>query len=313
MNDRAKTGWNESLNIHYRDYKAGLFNEKRLESHIFEQVLEHHSDFGVYYDSKDECADFLVWLYPRLSPTIRRYKDRGIGFSGYINSFIRFSFKEFRRTATVHAVTEYSVWREKSLEAQSLEYCGQDETSVTIAPPRILNRRQILMVLLKSYFFVDESLVVKVARAVGMESEKIMGMIDQIRDMRFKRDNRVRVLREKIYSQYYRCVAYERRLRFLAAGSCQWEKGSAMLELARKRLGLMRKRLSAMRLEASNRQIAIVLGVAKGTVDAGLYSFKNHMESGKSKRGRKAKCDTRSIAADKKEESEISRGPDDGQ
>jgi hypothetical protein len=46
-------------------------------------------------------------------------------------------------------------------------------------------------------------------------------------------------------------------------------------ERARKRFYTMRKRLEGMRLSASNRMIAEVLGIPRGTVDSSLFAIKN--------------------------------------
>jgi hypothetical protein len=49
------------------------------------------------------------------------------------------------------------------------------------------------------------------------------------------------------------------------------------LERARKRYKAMRKRLGGIRMNASNRIVAEVLGIPKGTVDSGLFAIKNHL------------------------------------
>jgi hypothetical protein len=51
------------------------------------------------------------------------------------------------------------------------------------------------------------------------------------------------------------------------------------LEIARKRLASMRRRLKAMRTEASNRQVAGIMGVKKGTIDSNLYEVRQKNNS----------------------------------
>jgi DNA-directed RNA polymerase specialized sigma24 family protein len=46
------------------------------------------------------------------------------------------------------------------------------------------------------------------------------------------------------------------------------------LEKARRRLAAMRKRLAAIRMEATNNQVAEIMGLSKGTVDASLHNVK---------------------------------------
>jgi DNA-directed RNA polymerase specialized sigma24 family protein len=42
----------------------------------------------------------------------------------------------------------------------------------------------------------------------------------------------------------------------------------------------MRKRLGGMRMSASNRMIAEILGIPRGTVDSSLFAFINRLTSG---------------------------------
>jgi hypothetical protein len=51
-------------------------------------------------------------------------------------------------------------------------------------------------------------------------------------------------------------------------------------ERARKRFYKMKKRLGGMRMSASNRMIADVLGIPRGTVDSSLSVIKNRMIPG---------------------------------
>jgi len=51
------------------------------------------------------------------------------------------------------------------------------------------------------------------------------------------------------------------------------------LEIARKRLYSMRQRLSVVRMEASNDQVALIMGVAKGTVDSNLHAVRQKIQA----------------------------------
>jgi hypothetical protein len=51
------------------------------------------------------------------------------------------------------------------------------------------------------------------------------------------------------------------------------------VQRARRALGRSQKRIAAVRLTPSNREIAAVLGLPKGTVDTALYSLKHRQEA----------------------------------
>jgi hypothetical protein len=100
-------------------------------------------------------------------------------------------------------------------------------------------------------------------------------MIEKLRGWRTRRDEAVRVLQERIVCQFYRCIVIEKRLRVAAEGSVRHEKLAKSLKGARERLGSMRKRLSGIRVDATNQQVADLLGITKGAVASNLYALRN--------------------------------------
>jgi hypothetical protein len=148
-----------------------------------------------------------------------------------------------------------------------------------ISIPEGIRPRQILLLLLKSYHFVSDEFVKKVARAIGMETEQIMNMIDELRNLRSKKEVEILDFRDRLYCQHYRCLAYQKRMNAAQPETEYYKKMKDRYERARKRFLAMKKRLGKMRLDASNRMIADVMGIPKGTVDSGLFAVKNHLAS----------------------------------
>jgi hypothetical protein len=135
------------------------------------------------------------------------------------------------------------------------------------------NPKQVLALLLKSYHYLSDDFLQRAAPALGMDVDKLRGMVDEIRNHRLAEEEKIRMFRERVYCQFYRCIAFEKRLISLPPGSGMREKMRAKAERARKRLRSMRKTLAGMKVEASNWQIAHVMGVSKGTVDSNLYTL----------------------------------------
>jgi hypothetical protein len=112
-----------------------------------------------------------------------------------------------------------------------------------------------------------------------MSKEQLFHMVEQLRIVRLQRDANIRNLAERVHSQFYRCLAFEKRLAAAPAHSVHMIKMQRCLERARKRLASMRRHLSLMRMEASNKQVAHIMGVAKGTVDSNLYAVKQRNQT----------------------------------
>jgi DNA-directed RNA polymerase specialized sigma24 family protein len=262
------------LNKLFEQYTLGILQKKELEGLIFQYILEHYQCFHLYRWNKDECTDYLCWLYPRLSRAIENYRETGSSFDAYIRSIVHWSAREYRFREADHHITEYACWDAKTMDM--VAYCPEPEYRET--PPvfkPVSNPRQVLVLLLKSYYFISEDFLARIAPAIGINKEKLGLLIDELRKRRLERDEETRTLQERIYTQYYRCLTLTQRINAAPEGSAFREKMEQCLNRAKTRLKRMRKRLGAIRLEASNRQVAEVLGIPKGTVDSNLYAVKS--------------------------------------
>jgi hypothetical protein len=255
-------------------YALGHFDRKELEGKIYQFILDNYQRFHPYKWSKDDFMDYLCWLYPRLSRAIDRYKDTGASFDAYVASLIRWSIREYRARETDHRITENTCWKTQAgeTEVHSPEPVYLEPEPVYDTAP---NPRQILVLLLKSYHYVSDDFLRRIAPAVGIDADKLGGMMEELREMRLEREDEIRGLQERIHCQYYRCMAFEKRMLYSMEGSAKYERMKGCLDRARKRLAAMRKRLASVKMGASNRQVANVLGVPKGTIDSSLYAIKN--------------------------------------
>jgi DNA-directed RNA polymerase specialized sigma24 family protein len=269
----------------WKQYCLGLLNRKDFEGRIFAFILENYQRFHLFHWDRDACADYLCWLYPRLSRAIDTYKDVGASFDAYIASVVHWSAKEYRSREADHHVTEYACWEARAGEvAESeptyMEITLEDSGNGKPEQKKLPNPRQILILLLKSYFFVSEDFIRRVAPSIGMSVEKLQCLIDKLRAMRFDRDEEIREIQERLHCEYYRSFSYQKRLDAQAEGSAMQAKMTERLERTRAHYKSTKKRLANIGTEASNRQIAEVLGIPKGTVDSTMHAIKQKMKNG---------------------------------
>ncbi|MCL2069874.1 MAG: hypothetical protein FWH19_02670 [Treponema sp.] len=263
----------------YQLYINGDLLRKNLEGMIFKFLLDNYERYHVFGGNRERWNDFLSWLYPRLVRAIDLYRDLGSSFDIYIRSLVFGAAREYRSKESDHYITEYVCWwakaEEMMLYENEPEYLESKKKGVSI--PEDINTRQILILLLKSYYFVSDELVKRVARTVGMEFEQVREMIDELKKRRSAREAGMFDLRERLHSQYYRCLNYQKRMSSAQAGTYYHEKMKSRFERAKKRYSAMRKRLRCMRMSASNRMIAEVMGIPHGTVDSSIFAMKNHL------------------------------------
>jgi len=257
-------------------------NRGKFEGLVFLYLLNNEAKINTRRWKNDEYEDFISWSYPRLNKAIDTYKETGASFEAYITNIIRTASKEYRMRETINVVTEQSAWN-----AQIPEYYAREETPVYIHEKpdteisQIIlqlkgrkNPKQLLALVLKCYFYVSDRLLNKIAAHTGLDKKILKEMINKLRVMREKREDTIYRMKERIYGQFYRCIVYEHRLTHITENTTMYYKLKQRLKKARNRLEKMRKRVVKLRTCPSNREIAGVIGVTKGSVDAALYNLR---------------------------------------
>jgi hypothetical protein len=262
-----------SLDELFNRYSRGDLSKKEFEELIFRFIIKNRQRFRLFDWNEDKCVDYLCWLYPRLSRAVETYKNTGASFDAYIGALVHWSAREYRTREAEHKITEYACWKAKA-EELTVHNPEPEYSEIRVPVQPFPNPRQVLILLLKSYFYVSEDFLSRAAPALGMGKEKLRQLVDELRKLRLRRDEEIRGLRERIFCQYYRCLAFEKKLDLLPKGSVHYSRMEGRVLRARTRLAAMKTRLASMRMEATNRQIAEVLGIPKGTVDSSLHSIK---------------------------------------
>lgn len=287
LNMQAEVKMNQlCFNALHSQYKKGEIGRQDLEGVIFQQVITDHRRFPFRYFGCEERNDFVSWLYPRIHNAIDSYRDTGASFEAYVSSIIRTSAKEYRIRKIDKSIAEYTTWALRACE----QYTSQEEpeyatggnkpqAEVKLAS-KAKNPRQILILTLKCYRYVSDDFLDRIAIRIGIAKEELKKMTGKMHSIRAMRDEEARNMQERIYCQFYRCMVYEKKLSLIGDNKIAALKMQKRLEKARCRLEAMRKRLAGISPSASNSQIARVIGLSKGAVDASLHSLKTKWNAG---------------------------------
>jgi DNA-directed RNA polymerase specialized sigma24 family protein len=266
-----------TLNGLYADYAAGLLSKKDFEGSIFRTIRENVHGFGLVGWNREDSDDYISSLYPRISRAIDAYQETGASFESYIGSMVRLTAREYRSRKTRDYCEETAAWiahlPEMYVCDNEIEYdeqaMAETEGSIKLTTPR-----QLLILILKCSNHVSADLLEKIAPRLGLEPDALNEMIDRLKQMHEKRTMDIITLREKINSQFYRCILYEKKLQTLMPESAAAQRLRKKLKTGRNRLEKTRKRLAHSRIDPSNAQIAQLLGISKGTVDSVLYNLR---------------------------------------
>jgi hypothetical protein len=278
-----------NLNELYSSYISAKMNKRQFEENLYTNMISNYSYFS-YGWKKDDFVDYMCWLYPRITKAIDHYRDTGSSFEAYMRAMLHLSVKEFRSRRKEYRMMDYAAWLDLTADSEEVQHTGKYQQPEMVHSPemkygdikmdvRIDNPRQILILILKSYYFLSEDFLERAAPLVGMEKEKLRKMVDFLRKRRLKREDEIQRLREHISSQFYRCLALKRRLFSAPEDQSVCNRIKERLARSQIRLKAMRERLSKIRMEATNLQIAEAIGVPKGTIDSNLHALRVRMGS----------------------------------
>jgi hypothetical protein len=203
-----------SLSVLRQQYHLGRLSKKELEGLIFQYLIDNFEYYHVFDGNQEKWIDFLCWLYPRLSRAVDSYKEKGSSFDAYINTIVQWGSREYRIKEADHYATEFACWKaraeEMALYDPEPEY-GDPVTKVLL-PPREFSDRQILILFLKSYYFISDDFLDKVAKFIKIDRDELKRLVEELRILRDKREKMITDLKDSIYSQYYRCLTFQKKL-----------------------------------------------------------------------------------------------------
>ncbi|MDR0442266.1 MAG: hypothetical protein LBH44_02530 [Treponema sp.] len=289
----------QSLNDYYHRYTNGLIERSEFEGLVYQYLAKNQALYNFSHWQPEEYEDFISWFYFRLHRAIDAYRDIGASFDAYFKKVIRLTSKEYRVRVTTKKITEYAAWSVKVPElyaydetpAYLCENAGKkacinagetpEETITRVAVTanrQRKNPKQLLALLLKCYYYVSDDFLERIAPKIGIDMEQLKEMIEKLKEIRSKRDEGIYNMKERIHCQFYRCIIYEKRLLLATDETTAAVILREKLRKARKRLEAMKKRMTKIRTDATNKQIADVIGISKGTVDSTLHSLKNRWD-----------------------------------
>jgi len=265
-----------TLNELYADYAAGLMKKKDFEGSIFKTIQENVHCFGLVGWNREDSDDYISSLYPRISRAIDAYQETGASFESYIGSMVRLTAREYRSRQMRGYCEETAAWiahlPEMYVCENEMEY--DEHTTETEGLIKLNNPRQLLILILKCSNHISADFLEKISPRLGIEPDSLSEMIDNLRQQYEKRAADILALREKINSQFYRCILYEKKLQTLMSDSPLAQRLNRYLKTGRSRLEKTRRRLAHSRVDPSNSEIAKLLGISKGTVDSVLYNLR---------------------------------------
>ena len=272
-----------SLVAYYQNTGLGLAEiVKRLSLRIYNYPL------GKFQASEDDCGEFYLFFYPRLLRILGKFQDRGKPFEWYFNSVLRWHYKVYcsrKRRDQIRwaAAREVLFWElpESGLPVPS-PAMDRDRYERIIPLDRFGGarentcRKRILFLALKNARHLDDSAVGWISGLTGIGEDHLIGMAERLRANLYKRELRLHELYRRQNRIFTKIFLLQRNLLWEVDPEIKSELAFSLCEL-RTALRSVQRKIRRVRLHPSNREIADLLQVPKGTIDTSLYWLRRQL------------------------------------
>jgi RNA polymerase sigma factor (sigma-70 family) len=271
--------------LEYQQYKTGY---KDLIYRIAQSIYRYPEK--IYHWDEDTCSDFFAYFYPKIPDIINRFIYYGKPFEAYLYTSAKWQMKSFLIKKKQMRIRENFIVTE---EIQKYSLCSEPEheyITPTLTARKLLNvdndnvitresnKKRLLFLMFKEIMNMDDSKIRGIALITGYNINCIHFCALQLREKVQQRINRFELLRER----RNKCFFNIRILQEEAACAFNSEQEAfllAKLFKARKRLYIIIKELSHVSRQPTHKEIADLLQIPKGTVDSGLYYFKERFKA----------------------------------
>jgi DNA-directed RNA polymerase specialized sigma24 family protein len=246
---------------------------------------------------EDACGEFYVFVHPRILRLVERFRNQGKPFESYLWAVLSWQVRNFARERGQRE----REWR-VSLRMDPGEQadCGPADAPgrapagvPVLVPPAVdpsalpctdmarairspADRRNFLFLVLKCSRQLDSARAPQFAAMAGVNASRLLDLVDTLRDMRTGRERRLQKFASRRNRAFAKILLLQTELRNeVEAGKIDALREA--LRRARQRMRSSAAHMARVGMSPTNREIAAVLGIPKGTVDSGLYWLKRKL------------------------------------
>lgn len=262
----------------------------------YRELIKEASGVIIQYPQKkynwdyDSCVDFYLDFYPKLTRLINSFEYKGISFNAILRNTIKWQLCSYYRKRQRRGRIDYCLRYHCMIEAEAVADSVSampvlHELKLTKKAAELLEidsagrvkrkglRRQLIMLALKSAYFLDDTYMNKIAQLSGCSCEWLSESIRKLRQANIHRRDRYERYNIRISKAYINLCRIHKELENC---SLPFEKNQLLLQrdhysIRLKRAGAARSRVV---LSPTNREIAGIMELPKGSVDSGLYFLK---------------------------------------
>ena len=266
-----------------RHTKTGFDNlVEDISLHIY-SVLKNH-----YKMDDDERGDFFCTFYPKIPGLVKRYKNYGIPFDGYLKNSIRWNIKAYRSAESNNRSKQKASYKEPfylvtpekdftEIKKTPLHICKEANKALRLDTKEDLLsdtvKQRILYIYLIEENYLDERLKEGIIRITGYKKKWLDSCSDKLAKRVEKRMDRIRTIKNRRNNAFFKFHLLQEKISF-----AENEKGKKEL---REEISNLRKRICKMNITISkapsrptHKDIADILEIPRGSIDSGIHYIK---------------------------------------
>ena len=222
----------------------------------------------------DEAGNFFCEFYPKIRKLIQQFEYRGCPFEAYLYTTLRWQVLSYKKQLCRQRLNRQLFTYESFWELHQEEpYCSEPIPSKV--PPHIHNsfktyRKRLIYVALRECEYLDNSLMEAIIQYASIDRRWFLNCVMALR--RRVELRRHRLDRARLY--YNTCLYRYYLLQLRVHNSDSPDKLAyyrSEIDKNRSRLRRVCRQLKKMHVHPTNREIAEVLNVPKGSIDSGIF------------------------------------------
>lgn len=289
----------KSLTDRVLAYQENGEGKEELFHDIFLRVYDIPRRF--YGAAREECSDFLMYMYPKLEKFVRDFSFQGVLFEHYFQKNLYYQYKNYLRKAQREereweANSDIDLWNMFDLlpwgdpaleiieesELDLFPLCKKLRKAFTIDDEgRIENdsiKRRVVYAFLKQAEHCCDKVIDYISYVTGYCADWLSQCVTSLREKLRDRSSVFSLYYERKNRAFYHLNLLKQRYE---TTPCNQEKKIISKRIERQ-IGIIRRcrtRLEYIRRNSTNLEIAETMGVSKGSVDSGLFYLKKTLGS----------------------------------
>ncbi|MFQ3619544.1 MAG: hypothetical protein SNJ78_01235 [Spirochaetales bacterium] len=235
--------------------------------------------------TEEDCASFLLSFYSRIPFLIEHYQEHGKGFEAYLKSCLKWHLKTYLKSRFKESQAQKILLEEYKIapNCRVKEDGFMEEIREPVYPltchttskkvKKDFEGKKLLLLSLKAAYDLEDPSIEKIADCIGIHKEVFFHLIEVSRSTLLTKEERIKELSEKRDLLFFRITTLQNELHRCTKEECKVKLEKRLCHHQKMYRSLMRK-IRNIHLSPSNKKLAEILGMPKGSIDSTLYYLK---------------------------------------